>query len=64
MLRIGSDRLERLDDHRTRRVRAGTCDKVHQLAPADRNIVAVAGRLVQDGQQAIVETHGSSLSLQ
>jgi hypothetical protein len=54
---IGADRFKRLGDGRARGVRPGTRDQVDQLPPAHRNVAAVAGRLVQNGQQAIVETH-------
>ena len=40
-----------------RAVRPGTRDQVDQLAPPHRRVVAVFGRLVEDGQQTIVETH-------
>jgi hypothetical protein len=52
-----ADRLERLGYYWTGAVRSGTRDKVDQLTPSHRRVVAVFGRLVQDGQQTIVETH-------
>jgi hypothetical protein len=55
--RICADRFERLLDRRAGGVGPGARDQVDQLAPADRTVVAVAGRLVQYGQQAIVKTH-------
>ena len=50
-------RLKRAVDDRARAARPGARDEVDQLTPAHRRIVAVAGRLVEDGQQTIVKTH-------
>ena len=47
---LGADRIERLCDRRTGGVGAGARDEVDQLPPAHRTIVAVARRLVQNGQ--------------
>ena len=47
-------------DDRARAVGTGAGDEVDQLAPTHRRILAVAGRLVEDGQQAIVEAHSES----
>ncbi|GAA4718493.1 hypothetical protein GCM10023325_14030 [Sphingomonas lutea] len=56
-VRFGANGIERLADDRARAALPRARDKVDQLAPAHRSIVAVAGRLVQDSEQAIVETH-------
>ena len=54
---VRPDRLERAADHIAVGNRAGACNEVDQLPPAHRRIMAVAGRLVQYGQQTVVETH-------
>src|SRR6185503_13924654 len=59
---VRADRFERLRDRFARGVGSGARDEVNQLPPANRNVVAVAGRLIQNGQQAIVETHRFSMS--
>jgi hypothetical protein len=46
-----------LGNHRARAARSGARDQVDQLAPAHRSIVTVVSRLVEDGQQSIVEAH-------
>ena len=45
-VRLGADRLERLDDDRARAVGPGASDEVDQLPPAHRRIMAVARGLV------------------
>jgi tetratricopeptide (TPR) repeat protein len=55
--RVGANHLERLSNRRTVGIGTGARDEVDQLPPAHRHIAAVASRLVEDGQQAIVETH-------
>jgi hypothetical protein len=42
---------------------AGSGNKVDKLPPAHRLVVRIAGRLSQDGRQAIVEPHASLTSL-
>jgi hypothetical protein len=49
--------LKRLGNDRACAVRSGARNKIDQLAPANRRIVAVFGRLVEDGHQSIVEAH-------
>src|SRR5204863_8248490 len=53
--------FECLSYYRARAGGTGARDEVDQLAPTDRGVVAVAGRLVQHCQQAIVETHLSPI---
>jgi hypothetical protein len=55
--RFGPDRLERVDNDGARAVRSGAGDQVHQLPPPHRRVVTVFGRLIEDGQQTIVEAH-------
>ena len=55
--RLCADRLERFGGHRAGAVRSRARDKVDQLAPPDRGVMAVLRRLVEDGQQTIVEPH-------
>jgi hypothetical protein len=55
--RLGPDRPERFGDDRAGAVRSGARDQVHQLPPSYRRVVTVFGRLVQNGQQTIVEAH-------
>ena len=52
-----ADRFQRLADDWTGPGGTGARDEVDQLPPTDRGVVAVAGRLVQHCEQAIVETH-------
>ena len=54
-----ADFVEGASDGRAGAIRTGACDQVHQLTPAYRRIVAVAGRLAQHSQQAIVVTHST-----
>ncbi len=61
--RFGADRFQRLRDHGARAVRPSARDEVNQLPPAHRRVVAIGGRLVQHGQQAIVEPQGLFRSL-
>ena len=61
--RLASNGLERLDYRRAVAACPRTRDEVHQLAPPDRRIVTVLGRLVQDGQKTIVEAHWRLVSL-
>src|SRR5438270_803302 len=49
--------FQRLADDRAGAARTGARDEVDQLPPADRGVVAIAGRLIQHCEQAIVETH-------
>ena len=54
---LRANAVQRLRDDGAGSTRACSCDEVDQLPPADGGVVAVASRLVQYGQQAIVETH-------
>ncbi len=60
---IRGDRFQRLRDRRAGSARPGSSDEVDQLPPANRRIPPVARRLVENGQQTIVETHRDSMSL-
>jgi hypothetical protein len=48
--RFVANGLERVSDNGARAVNAGSRDQVDQLPPAHRGIVAVVGRLAEDGQ--------------
>ena len=54
---------ERVLDNRASAICTGTSDEVDQLAPANRRIVTVFGRLVENGQQTIVKAHWLVVSL-
>jgi hypothetical protein len=60
---FGPDGFQRLGDDRAGAERTGARDKIDQLAPPNRRIVTVLGRLVQDGQQTIVKAHWQLVSL-
>jgi hypothetical protein len=47
---IAPDRIERSGNHRAAAAGSGARDEVDQLPPAHRSVMAVAGRLVEDGQ--------------
>jgi hypothetical protein len=51
------DRLQCIGYDRAAAVRPGARDEVDKLPPANRRIVTVFGRLVQNGQQTIVKAH-------
>ena len=55
--RFLTDRGECVGDRGARTVDPRASDQVDQLAPADRRVVTVFGRLVEDGQQTIVKAH-------
>jgi len=62
-LRFALDGLQGLSDDRACTTGAGARNEVDQLAPAHRRVVTVFGRLVEDGQQTIVEAHWLIFSL-
>ena len=60
---FGPDRLKRRGDHGAAAVRPRPRDEVDQLAPAHGGVMTVLGRLIEDGQQTIVEAHWLIISL-
>jgi hypothetical protein len=54
---FASNGLQGISDNRTCTIGSGARDKVDQLAPSHRRVVPILSRLVEDGQQTIVEPH-------